>query len=80
MKVFALPDLEAGLSAMIANAERGKPTILTKDGRHAAMIVPMEAGRSLFPDTGPSFADLLLSMPEGLDIERDPRPLRGIDL
>lgn len=43
------------------------------------MIVPIAEGRKLFPDDRPSFAELLLSIPYELEIERDRSPSREIE-
>nr|WP_280137220.1 type II toxin-antitoxin system prevent-host-death family antitoxin [Aureimonas sp. Leaf454] len=50
-------EAKTGFSALVEAAERGEPTIVTKHGRAAAMIVPVEEGRKLFPQDNPSFAD-----------------------
>ncbi len=80
MKTFHLREAKATFSALVEAAERGEPTIVTKHGRPAAMIVPFEDGRQIYPDDRPSFAELLLSVPHELEIERDQSPLREIDL
>ena len=45
------------------------------------MVVPIDEGRKLYPD-GPkkSFVDHLLAFPGPLEIEKDRRPPREIDL
>jgi len=80
MRTVHLREAKATLSALVEAAEKGVPTIVTKHGRAAAMVVPVEAGRRLYPDDRPSFADLLLSYPGGIDLERDRTPLREVDL
>ncbi|WP_284180349.1 type II toxin-antitoxin system prevent-host-death family antitoxin [Rhabdaerophilum sp. SD176] len=80
MKTLNLRDAKATFSAVVEAATQGEPTVVTKHGRPAAMIVPIEEGRRIFPDTKPSFADLLLSMPHELQIERDQTPMREVDL
>ncbi len=60
MKTLQLRDAKASLSALVEAAERGEATVVTKHGRPAAMIVPIEAGRRLFPSERPSFASLLM--------------------
>lgn len=80
MKTLNLRDAKATFSAVVEAATQGEPTVITKHGRPAAMIVPIEEGRRVFPDTKPSFADLLLSMPHELQIERDQTPMRQVDL
>ena len=57
-------------------AERGEATTITKHGRPAAVVVPVEDARRLYTTWRPSFADLLMSLPEDLETERDPSPFR----
>lgn len=80
MKVLRLRDAKATLSAVVEAAEHGEATVVTKHGRPAAMIVPMEVGRRLYPSDRPSFASLLMAIPHELETERDDRPLRDVDL
>jgi prevent-host-death family protein len=75
-----LREAKARLSALVEAAERGEATIITKHGRAAAMLVPVEAGRRLFESGKPSFADYLLGFPVPLEVERDQAPLRETDL
>ena len=80
MKSMRLRDAKASLSAVIEAAERGEATTITKHGRPAAVVVPIDDARRLYPADKPSFADLLLSIPEDLEVERDQTPFREIDL
>lgn len=80
MRTLHLREAKASFSAVVDAAQKGQPTIVTKHGRPAAMIVPIEDGRRLYPEDTPSFADLLLSIPHEFDIARDRSPLREIDL
>lgn len=80
MKTLQLRDAKATLSALIESAERGEPTVVTKHGRPAAMIVPIEDGNRLYPSDRPSFASLLMAIPHELATERDERPPRDVDL
>ena len=80
MKILQLRDAKASLSALVEAAERGEATVVTKHGRPAAMIVPIEAGRRLFPAERPSFASLLMAIPDDLETERDSSPVRDVDL
>lgn len=80
MKTLHLREAKTGFSAVVEAAQRGEPTIITKHGRPAAMIVPVEEGRKLFPENGPSFADLLLAIPSAIPIERDESSMRNVEL
>ena len=80
MRSMRLRDAKASLSAVVEAAERGEATTITKHGRPAAVIVPIEDARRLYPADKPSFAQLLMSIPEDLEFERDTTSLRDIDL
>lgn len=80
MKTLHLRDAKAGLSAIVEAAEHGEATIITKHGRPAAMVVPVEDGRRLYDHPKPDLADYLLGFPGPLDVDRDQTPLRPADL
>ena len=80
MRSIQIRDAKAKFSALIAAAERGRPTTITRHGRPAAVLVPVEDARRLYPEDRPSFADLLLAFPGGVEFKRDRRPLREVDL
>ena len=80
MKTLQLREAKSRFSAVIDDATKGEPTIVTKHGRPAAMVVPIEDARRLYPDDRPSLASLLMHMPCDLEIERDETPVRAIDL
>ena len=79
MKTVQIRQAKAALSAVVAAAERGQPTLITRHGQPSAMVVPVEEGRRLYPQITPSCADYLLAMPRGSRIAfaRDTTPLRG---
>ena len=79
MKTIRLREARARLSTIVAAAERGEPTIITKHGRPAAMVVPVENGQHLYA-AKPNLADYLLGFPGPLDTPHDPSPLRETDL
>ena len=80
MESVQVREAKARFSALIEAAERGQPTIITRHGRPAAVVVPVEDARRLYPEDRPSFADLLLAFPGGVEFDRDETPLREIDL
>ncbi len=80
MNTLHLREAKATFSAVVEAAERGEATVVTKHGRPAAMVVPVEEGRRLFADVRPSFASLLMAIPHELQTERDPSPVRDVDL
>ena len=80
MQTLQLREAKASLSAVVASAERGQPTIITRHGHPSAMVVPIEEGKRLYPLDTPSLAAHLLAIPEQIFIERDNSPLRSVDL
>ena len=84
MRTVQLRDAKARLSELVDAASKGEPVTITRHGNEVAMVVPVEAGRRLFPEEKPkkSLVDLLMEFPGGedLDLERDRRPPREIDL
>jgi prevent-host-death family protein len=80
MKTLGLREAKATLSAVVEAAERGEATTITKNGRPAAVVVPLKDARRLYPIDRPSFAELLRQIPCAIEVERDQTPLRQIDL
>lgn len=80
MRSIQIRDAKARFSALVEAAEHGQPTTITRHGRPAAVLVPVEDARRLYPENRPSFADLLLSFPAGAEFDRDRTPLREVDL
>ncbi|RYF66770.1 MAG: type II toxin-antitoxin system Phd/YefM family antitoxin [Comamonadaceae bacterium] len=81
MNTLQIREAKAGFSALVADAEHGRPTLITRHGVPTAMVVPVDAGRRLFPIDTPSLASHLLAMPEALPaVERDTTPLREVEL
>jgi len=82
METVQLREAKARLSALVDAAERGEATIITRHGKPAARIVPIEQTEEVKEAAGekkPSFAEWLLSMPGELPIERDRRPFKAPD-
>jgi antitoxin Phd len=80
VRTLPLRQAKASFSAVVEAAEHGEATTITKHGRPAAVVMPVEEARRLYAGKRPSFADLLMSIPEDLETERDPSPLRIPDL
>jgi antitoxin Phd len=75
-----LREAKASLSAVIEAAVHGEATTITKHGRPAAVVVPVEHAARLYRSERPSFAALLREIPEAIEIERDQSPMREADL
>ena len=80
MKTLPLRDAKASFSAVVEAAQQGEATMITKHGRPAAVVMPVEDAQRLYTVKRPSFAELLMSIPEDLETERDPSPVRVPDL
>ena len=80
MQSIQIRDAKATFSALVEAAENGRPTTITRHGRPAAVLIPIADAERLYPQARLSFADLLLSFPDGVEFERDPTPLREVDL
>jgi prevent-host-death family protein len=80
MKKMSLREAKASLSAVVEAAERGEATTITKHGKPAAVIVPLAEAERIYPKDRPSFVDLLMEIPEPIEVERDRTPMRVPDL
>lgn len=82
MKTLSLSNADF-LAPSVEDATQGEPTLILRDGKPSAMIVPLAEGRKLYPDIPdhrPNFADLLLAIPVGLKIKRLEGSFRTVDL
>jgi prevent-host-death family protein len=79
METMPIREAKASFSALIAAAEKGRPTLVSRHGQPCAMIVPVADGARLYPLDMPDLASYLLSLPEELETQRDITPLRGMD-
>jgi antitoxin Phd len=79
METLQIRAAKASFSALVAAAENGHPTLVSRHGKPCAMIVPVQDGARLYPTQMPNLANYLMTLPEPFETERDPTPLRGID-
>lgn len=79
MEMLQIREAKASFSALVAAAEKGRPTLVSRHGKPCAMVVPVADGARLYPLEMPNLASYLLGLPEPLETERDTTPLRGID-
>ncbi|MCF4127349.1 type II toxin-antitoxin system Phd/YefM family antitoxin [Methylobacterium sp. SyP6R] len=79
MREIQLRDAKATLSAVVDDAVRGEPSIITRHGRPEAVVLSFAEWQRL--STVPSFGELLASsgLRDGDLPERDKTPLRDID-
>jgi len=80
MREIQLRDAKASLSAVVDEAMRGKPAVITRHGKPQAVILSYEEWERL--SQVPSFGRLLMAMPGTADDlpERERTPMRATDL
>jgi antitoxin Phd len=80
MREIQLRDAKASLSAVVDEAMRGKPAIITHHGKRQAVVVSYEEWQRL--STVPSFGRLLMAAPLSADdlSGRNGSGLRTLDL
>ena len=80
MRRIHLRDAKAGLSAIVTQAARGKPSIITRHGKPEAVVLGFADWERL--SRVPTFGRLLMSAPlESGDLtKRDRTPLRNAGL
>jgi len=80
MRKIQLKDAKAKLSAVVDQAKRGKPAVITRHGKPEAVVLGFADWERL--SNVPSFGRLLMSAPlERGDIPpRDRTPMRDADL
>jgi antitoxin Phd len=78
MKTMQLREAKAKFSALVEAAERGESTVVTKNGRPAAKVIPIEAAPQTETGSKPNFADWLMSMPHDIPIRRNRSRARSV--
>jgi prevent-host-death family protein len=80
VRTINLREAKATLSAVIEAVEAGEPVTITRHGKAAAVVVPVDAAERLYPARG-SFGGFLMAFP-GLsaEVERNASPGREVDL
>lgn len=79
MRSLQLREAKASLSAVVDAAQRGEATTITRHGKPAAVVVPVADAERIYQSKRPSFASLLMAIPEPIEVERDQTPIREID-
>ncbi|MCE7030726.1 type II toxin-antitoxin system Phd/YefM family antitoxin [Jiella avicenniae] len=79
MREIQLRDAKAALSAVVDDANRGEPSIITRHGKPEAVILSFDEWQRL--STVPSFGKLLAAsgLVDGDIPERDETPLHDLD-
>ena len=81
MKKMAAGSFKIHCLAVMDEVQAKRETVvITKHGKPAAVVVPVEEAKRLYPTERPSFAALLMAIPHAVETERDTSPLREADL
>jgi antitoxin Phd len=80
MREIQLREAKATLSAVVDDAVRGEPSIITRRGRPEAVVIGFDEWQRL--SSVPSFGRLLMSAPVKPDDlpDRDRSPMREVEL
>jgi prevent-host-death family protein len=73
-----LREAKAKLSEVVKSAEAGESTTITRHGLPVAKVVPI--GESSGQGSKKTFGEFLLEFPGPIEIDKDRRPPREIDL
>jgi prevent-host-death family protein len=68
MNQLQVRDAKARLSEVLDAAERGEPTTITRHGKPAGVVVPVEMAKRMYDDQR-SLLDVLMAMPEDLELD-----------
>lgn len=78
MKTVQVREAKATLSALIEAAELGTPTMITRHGKAAAVLVPIDDARRIYGDAPQNFAAALIAFPGLVELERLEGRMRDI--
>jgi antitoxin Phd len=80
VRQLQLREAKAGLSAVVDQAMQGEPSVITRRGKPAAVVLGYDEWQRL--SNVPSFGRLLMSLPLADDtlLERDQTPLPEAEL
>ncbi len=81
MRQMQAREAKAKFAELLQSAERGESVTITRHGKPVARIVPIESGsEDAEREANRRFIEHLLTFPGPLEIEKDRRPPREIDL
>jgi prevent-host-death family protein len=81
MKQMQAREAKAKFAELLQSAERGESVTITRHGKPVARIVPIDQGsEEAEREANRKFIEHLLKFPGPLEIEKDRRPPREIDL
>lgn len=71
MRNMNIRDAKAGFSALVDAVEHGESVTITRHGKPAAVIIPLDLAAKIIEDKKPNFADFLMTMPADIEFERN---------
>lgn len=81
MRQMQAREAKAKFAELLQSAERGESVTITRHGKPVARIVPIDQGsEEAEREANRKFIEHLLKFPGPLEIEKDRRPPREIDL
>lgn len=82
MKHVQMREAKARLSELVAEVQKGEPVTITRHGASVAVLVPVAEASRLYAaaESKKALVDYLREIPGPLEIEKDRRPPREIDL
>ncbi len=81
MRQMQAREAKAKFAELLQSAERGESVTITRHGKPVARIVPIDSGsEDAEREANRKFIEHLLTFPGPLEIEKDRRPPREIDL
>ena len=81
MRQMQAREAKAKFAELLQSAERGESVTITRHGKPVARIVPIDSGsEDAERESNRKFIEHLLTFPGPLEIEKDRRPPREIDL
>ncbi|OEO29306.1 hypothetical protein VW23_026295 [Devosia insulae DS-56] len=74
-------EAKAKFAELLHSAEQGEPITITRHGTPVAMIVPFAKGEEMYSlEANRTFIEHLLAFPGPLEVDKDRRPPREIEL
>lgn len=82
MNTMQLRDAKANLSKLVAAAERGEATTITRHGKPVAAVVPVSEAEKMARPAKPDFYEYLKTIPVDVEalLAEDRPKIRDIDL
>lgn len=83
MSTKSVADAKAGFASLVDEAANGEFVTITRHGKPAAMLVSVEAGEAakrVMAKPKPNFGVFLMSYPGPADLDRNPSPMRDVEL